>query len=161
MPLGAGVDVGGTKIAACVADVITGRIVTCEQVPTTQGIGGRSLLASAVSLVEKLASDKEVATVGVGICELVDLDHRVASAYTVDWRDLDVEAAFAKIAPARGRKRRKGGGIGGGAFRSSTPRQPPMDLLDSGDGDLLLPHDRRPAVCRSARERSLGRGANG
>ena len=161
MPLGAGVDVGGTKIAACVADVITGRIVTCEQVPTTQGIGGRSLLASAVSLVEKLASDKEVATVGVGICELVDLDHRVASAYTVDWRDLDVEAAFAKIAPPRVESDVRAAALAEARFGAARHVSRPWIYLTVGTGILLLPHDRRPAVCRSARERSLGRGANG
>jgi glucokinase len=101
MPLGAGLDVGGTKIAACVADVLTGRIFASEQVPSATGSGGPAVLASAVSLVKRLAAGREVATVGVGICELVDLDHHIASAYTVDWRGLDVEGAFSEIAPAR------------------------------------------------------------
>jgi glucokinase len=101
MPLGAGVDVGGTKIAACIADLGTGEVVSFDRVPSGTDDGGRAVLAAAVSLVRRLATGFTVASVGVGICELVDLSGRVSTAYTVDWRDLDVAQAFGEVAPAR------------------------------------------------------------
>jgi glucokinase len=99
--LGAGVDIGGTKIAGCIADVTTGRVVAYDRVPSGAGAGGRAVLATAVSLVKRLAAGLPVESVGVGICELVDLSGRVSSAYTIDWRGLDVTEAFSEVAPVR------------------------------------------------------------
>jgi glucokinase len=101
MTLGAGVDIGGTKIAACIADVATGRVVSYDRVPSSASAGGQAVLGTAVSLVKRVATGFPVESVGVGICELVDLSGRVSSSYTVDWRQLDATAAFSELAPAR------------------------------------------------------------
>jgi predicted NBD/HSP70 family sugar kinase len=41
------------------------------------------------------------AAIGIGICELVDLEGTVRSTATIDWRDCDVEATFAAISRVR------------------------------------------------------------
>jgi glucokinase len=51
------------------------------------------VLADCVALARLLGGD--TVPVGVGLCELVDLEGRVVSADTVDWRDVDVTGAFA------------------------------------------------------------------
>ena len=92
MTLALGIDVGGTKIVAGLVETATGDVVRSERVPTRPERGGEAVLADCAGLAERLgASD---APVGVGICEVVDLDGRVASAETVDWRGLDVASAF-------------------------------------------------------------------
>jgi glucokinase len=101
MTLAAGVDVGGTKIAACIADISTGRVMAYERVPTGAERGGQAVLTTAASLLKNLSRGTKLGSIGIGLCELVDLNGQVTSAYTVDWRDLDVEAEFREIAPVR------------------------------------------------------------
>lgn len=101
MTLVAGVDVGGTKVEACVADPETGAVHARERIATRLERGGATVLEDCVSLVERVRKGAPLAAVGLGICELVGLDGRVRSADTVDWRDLDVAGAFRDIAPAR------------------------------------------------------------
>jgi glucokinase len=88
-----GIDVGGTKIAAAVVDVETGRLLERRQQPTHAERGGAAVLADCAMLARELGADST--PVGIGLCELVDLEGRPASADTVDWRELDVSAAFA------------------------------------------------------------------
>jgi glucokinase len=64
-----------------------------SQMSTSPGRGGAAVLADCVALAEQLGAGR--LPVGIGLCELVDLDGRPASADTVDWRDLDPLAAFA------------------------------------------------------------------
>jgi glucokinase len=66
---------------------------------TNPGRGGKAVLADAVALAEELASGR-AAAIGIGVCEVVDLSGRVRSAATVDWRSVDVPAAFARLGPA-------------------------------------------------------------
>src|SRR5207247_8107651 len=90
--LALGIDVGGTKIAAGLVETATGEVVRSERVPTRPERGGEAVLADCVVLAGRLAAGD--VPVGVGICEVVDLAGRVTTAETVDWRALDVAAAF-------------------------------------------------------------------
>ena len=88
-----GIDVGGTKIAAGVVDPVTGAVLERRQVPTRPERGGAAVLDDCVDLAAELGDGR--LPVGIGLCELVDLEGRPASADTIDWRDLDVAAAIA------------------------------------------------------------------
>jgi glucokinase len=92
MTVAIGIDVGGTKIAVGVVDVATGAVSERAEVPTSPGRGGAAVLADCVELAARLGAGS--LPVGIGLCELVDLDGRPASADTIDWRGLDVAAAF-------------------------------------------------------------------
>jgi glucokinase len=92
MTLAVGIDVGGTKIAAGIVDVGSGRLLERAQVPTSPERGGAAVLADCAGLAARLGSGE--LPVGVGICELVDLDGRPASGDTIEWRGLDLAAAI-------------------------------------------------------------------
>jgi glucokinase len=87
-----GIDVGGTKIAAGVVDLGSGRLLERRQVPARPERGGAAVLGDCAALAGELGGKLPV---GIGLCELVDLFGRPASADTVDWRELDVAAAIA------------------------------------------------------------------
>jgi glucokinase len=87
-----GIDVGGTKIAAGLVDVVTGRVHERTQLPTRPERGGRDVLADCASLAGRLGEG--AIPVGIGICEIVGLDGRPASADTIEWRDLDPAGAI-------------------------------------------------------------------
>jgi glucokinase len=87
-----GIDVGGTKIAAGLVEGASGRVLAREEVPTRPERGGAAVLADCAALALLLGGGD--VPVGVGLCELVDLDGCPDSADTVDWRGLDVPAAF-------------------------------------------------------------------
>jgi len=91
-----GIDVGGTKIAAGLVDVASGEVLRWERVPTRPERGGGAVLADCTALAEALGGDG--VPVGVGICEVVGRDGQLATAETIEWRDLDVPAAFAGAA---------------------------------------------------------------
>jgi glucokinase len=93
--LAVGIDVGGTKIAAGRVDVERGEVVRSEREPTRPERGGAAVLADCAALAARLGQDG--IPVGVGICEVVDRDGQLATAETVDWRDLDLPAAFGGI----------------------------------------------------------------
>jgi glucokinase len=97
--LALGLDVGGTKICGAVVDLASGRVERSARVATRPAEGGETVLRRAVALAEDLAAGQP-ATVGIGICELVDRDGALASGLTIDWRDLDVAAAFAGVGRA-------------------------------------------------------------
>ncbi len=74
MTLAVGIDVGGTKIAAGLVDVTTGRLQERLQVPTRPEREGREVLADCAALAAQLGEG--ALPVGIGLCELVDLDGR-------------------------------------------------------------------------------------
>jgi glucokinase len=96
----AGVDVGGTKIDACVIDDQSGQAIERIRIPTRPERGGAAVLADCVDLVARLADETPFAGIGIGLCELVSPGGVPTSAATIDWRGLDVAGAFAEIAPA-------------------------------------------------------------
>jgi len=88
-----GIDVGGTKIAAGVVDTASGAVLERRRVPTLPERGGAAVLAECAALAAELRGSGRL-PVGIALCELVDLEGRPASGDTVDWRGLDVAAAF-------------------------------------------------------------------
>ena len=88
-----GIDVGGTKIAAGLVDVERGEVLRSERIATRPERGGAAVLADCAALAERLGGDGT--PVGVGICEVVGRDGQLTTAETIEWRDLDVAAAFA------------------------------------------------------------------
>jgi glucokinase len=95
----AGVDVGGTKIDACILDPLTGIVSERARIPSRCERGGRAVLAECVDLVMRLSDSAQLSCVGIGLCEFVSSEGRPTSAFTVDWRHLDLARAFADIAP--------------------------------------------------------------
>ena len=87
-----GIDVGGTKIAAGLVEHGTGRVLERRQVPTDPGRGGAAVLDDCAAMARDLGAGR--LPVGIGLCELVDLQGRPGSADTIDWCDLDVAAAI-------------------------------------------------------------------
>ena len=94
-----GIDVGATKIAAAVVEPETGRIDRRDSVLTRPDRGGDAVLDSCVRLAEAVIAEEPVDAIGIGVPELVDLDGRVTSAYSFDWRGRDVAAEFQHLAP--------------------------------------------------------------
>jgi glucokinase len=100
-----GLDVGGTKMAAGLVALPSGMVVGRQIVPTAAQREGEAVLADALALAEGLLGEAAarglaVAGIGVGVAELVDLEGRVRSAATIAWRDMAVQAAFERLAPA-------------------------------------------------------------
>jgi glucokinase len=93
-----GIDIGGSKIAACLVDVDSGAIVKSVRVPTMPERGGRAVLGECLELADSLAAGGHVARarmpVGLGICELVSPVGEITSAVTLDWRGIDLAAHF-------------------------------------------------------------------
>ena len=71
----AGVDVGGTKIDACIVDPQTGEVQARERIPTLPERGGREMLDDCVALVRRLAGGRSLSSIGIGVCEFVDHLH--------------------------------------------------------------------------------------
>jgi glucokinase len=92
-----GIDVGGTKIAAGLVDVTTGRLLRRLEVPTAPDRGPRAVLADCLRLGSEVKEHRDVDAVGLGICETVDAAGQVTSADTVDWRDVDLPAALGAL----------------------------------------------------------------
>jgi glucokinase len=91
-----GLDVGGSKIAACLIDVSRGTILASCRASTDPQRGGRAVLSDCSELLAELIGGDDETPVGVGICELVSLSGRITSAETIDWRGIDLEAAFGR-----------------------------------------------------------------
>jgi glucokinase len=94
-----GIDVGATKIAAGVVDPASGAVTAERRRGTPRAQGGAAVLAACRELADELAP-KGAAAVGIGLCELVDLNGRPASGLSIDWRGLDVAGAFRSERPA-------------------------------------------------------------
>src|SRR5688572_7480209 len=79
-----GVDVGGTKIAAGLVTFPKGEMSLQRQIATDPARGGSAVFADVVRLCEELTAaarsrDQRVDGIGIGLCELVDLEGNVAS----------------------------------------------------------------------------------
>ena len=101
-----GIDLGGTKIAAGLIELPAGRIVAREIIPTGAERGGAAVLRDTVALARRLHAYAtgiavRVRGIGVGICELVNLEGEIRSDNLIKWRDLDAQQALAAIAPTR------------------------------------------------------------
>ena len=95
-----GIDVGGTKIAAGVVDTSTGALEARFERGTRPERGSDAVLADCVALAQRLAAGREGLPIGMGVCELIDLDGHVQSAQTLEWRHVDLAGAFGDPGPA-------------------------------------------------------------
>jgi len=95
-----GIDVGGTKIAAGVVDTDSGAVEARFERGTRPERGSDAVLADCVALAQRLAAGREGLPIGIGVCELIDLEGHVRSAQTLEWRDVDVAGAFGPLGPA-------------------------------------------------------------
>jgi glucokinase len=104
-----GLDVGGTKIAGGIVGfpgrAQTGAVLGRKIIATLPKRGGQAVLSDALDLTRQLITEAEaldlvVDAIGVGVCELVNLEGQVTSANQVAWSGLPAQAAFAKLAPA-------------------------------------------------------------
>lgn len=100
MTLAIGIDVGGTKIAAGVVDTSTGVLEARFERGTRPERGSDAVLADCVGLAQRLAAGREDLPIGMGVCELIDLDGHVQSAQTLEWRHVDLAGAFGALGPA-------------------------------------------------------------
>lgn len=89
-----GIDVGGSKIAACLVDATSGKVIKSVRVPTRSRRGGRAVLDECRDLADSLRGGRTEIPLGVGICELVSPAGAITSAVTVDWREFDLAAEF-------------------------------------------------------------------
>ncbi len=99
-----GIDVGGTKIAGGIVDLVTGLVMARLQVATRYERGGAAILADTAVLARDLAAEAgrlglDVAKLGVGVAELVDRQGRVFSDHRIRWTGLDVAAALGAVLP--------------------------------------------------------------
>jgi glucokinase len=100
-----GIDVGGTKIAAGLAAFPAGRTLTDRRtIPTRAERGGRAVFDDVLQLARDLAQEAAksgavVNGIGIGVCELVDREGRLASANCIQWLDQSVREELAAIAP--------------------------------------------------------------
>jgi len=100
-----GIDVGGTKIAAGLLSPDDGRPLANRVISTRPQRGGRAVLDDVLQLTlslvnEAAAQDATVAGIGLGLCELVDREGRIASANCIPWLELPVREELSSIAPA-------------------------------------------------------------
>ena len=99
-----GIDVGGTKVAGGIVDLVSGAVIARRQVATESARGGAAILADAVALARELQAEAgrlglPVQALGLGVAELVDRKGRVFSAHRIRWSGLDVAGAFADVLP--------------------------------------------------------------
>ena len=101
-----GIDLGGTKIAAGLVELPAGRVVAREIIPTAAERGGAAVLRDTLALARRLMTHAAslaapVCGIGVGICELVNLEGEIRSDNLIKWQGLDAQQALATIAPTR------------------------------------------------------------
>ena len=100
-----GLDVGGTKIAGGLVRFPAGEVVAQRRILTRAGRDAGEILTDAIEIARELAngvpSGGHFAGVGLGMPELVDLDGRLASGATIDWRGVSLADRFADVGPVR------------------------------------------------------------
>lgn len=99
-PVAIAVDVGGTKIAAGIVRA-DGEILARRTQPTQATRGGEAVLQDCLALVAGLRTEArslgiQPATIGLGVCELVDLAGNIVSEQTIKWRGIPVRERFGR-----------------------------------------------------------------
>src|SRR5690349_1173658 len=99
-----GADVGGTKIAAGLVELDTGRLVERSEVPTPRSEGAQAIVTAigdAARQMEEAAARSGIrpAGLGIGLPELMRLDGTPASQWIADWRGIDLPQALVRFAP--------------------------------------------------------------
>jgi|SRR5581483_1439172 glucokinase len=99
-----GIDVGATKIAGGIVELSDGRVLHSRRVPTLFARGGQAVLDDTRVLAQELmgiaqANTWNIAGIGIGVPELVDLQGNVTSEYSIAWRGVPVQEIFSILAP--------------------------------------------------------------
>lgn len=99
-----GVDVGGTKIAAGLVTFPKGEVRARQQILTGPARGGDAVFADVLRLCEELTAvaqgqGQRIDSIGIGICELVDVEGNVVSENCIAWKGVRVQERLAKLAP--------------------------------------------------------------
>lgn len=99
-----GIDVGGTKIAGGLVGFPEGTLTHREAMPTRPERGPDAVLVDVADLAARLRrhavnAGNRAEGLGLGVPELVDLQGRVASGHTIDWRGVDLAERLAEFAP--------------------------------------------------------------
>lgn len=102
---GLGLDIGGTKIAAGLVRQ-DGTVLETHTIPTGASRGGDVVMGDALQLARGLIDraqtlGRQVAAIGLGVCELVDPDGQVISQATLPWRGFGLQREFEALAPSR------------------------------------------------------------
>lgn len=96
-----GIDAGGTKLAAGLVRMPTGKILNRQESATRRERGGLAVLADCVALAEAVAGTEPLAGVGLGVPELVGTGGFVTTSDNWDWRETDLASAFSRLGPLR------------------------------------------------------------
>jgi len=99
-----GIDVGGTKIAAGLAEFPSGQVLARSRQPSEASRGGQAVLNDVLALARTLAAEakklgRSVDVIGVGLCELVDADGNIRSSNCIRWLDSPVQSTLSAISP--------------------------------------------------------------
>ncbi len=99
-----GIDVGGTKVAAGLADLPHGNAHARRTIPTQAERGGEAALAATGQLAREMMATArskglEVAGIGLGVCELVAPDGSIKSANCLPWTREAVQKELGSLAP--------------------------------------------------------------
>jgi glucokinase len=99
-----GIDIGGTKIAGAIVDIVEGSVRGRVELPTRPQRGGDPVLEDVVAMASRLAVEmgapRGAARLGLAVCELVDPSGAITSAQTLAWTGADVVASLSGIGPA-------------------------------------------------------------
>ncbi len=97
-----GVDIGGTKTAFGLVRFPDGQVIERREMKTPQGTAsGTAFLDEICAAVARLRDEESgVQGIGLGLCELVDLDGGVSSGHRVQWNGLPVLDRLTEVAPA-------------------------------------------------------------
>ena len=96
-----GIDVGGTKVALGLVDA-AGRVMETSRIKNRTADSADGLLKRVTDEARRLArtaGSDEVAAVGVGLCELIDLQGQVRSSASVPWSRQQILDALSPIGP--------------------------------------------------------------
>lgn len=97
-----GVDIGGTKTAFGVVRFPDGQVIARREMKTPQGeASGAAFLDEVCATIARLRDETPVVRgIGLGLCELVDLDSAVSSGHRVSWNGQPVLQRLGDILPA-------------------------------------------------------------
>ena len=96
-----GIDVGGTKVALGLVDA-AGRLTEASRIENRTAHSADDLLQHVADEARRLAAaagPAGVAAVGVGLCELIDLEGQVRSSVSIPWSRRQILRALSSIAP--------------------------------------------------------------
>ena len=96
-PFSIGIDIGGTKMLGCLFAGDQRAPVDTRLAQTAHADGGAAVLRQAADMAGDLiaAAPGAIGPIGVALPELVDKRGQPASAWSFDWRGLDIDEAFA------------------------------------------------------------------